>query len=280
MLDIKSILEPIEFVHACQKTAEQFELEGRFNEDVNENSMDGAIPVTEDFPFIRKGFKFNFKKFFYLLGMKIYTNKAAKLLKFEINGKENLKKLKNTGCIVTCNHISLYDSFAVRKAIGNDIMYVAAEFNNWKGKMGEIARHTGYIPVASKISLMRKFDNALKYYLDKKKKILFYPEQACWRNYEKPRPLKDGAFHYASKNNAPILPIFITFRPSNKTDKDIECYYTINILEPIFPKGELNAKENTEYLRKSNYQAWKTCYENFYNKTLEYSTIDKEKIKI
>lgn len=281
MLDYKMLIEPEEFVKECQAKHLELERNGLFNEDENENSMDGANPVDENFPFIRKGLKYNIKRLFYLAGMKIYTKRIAKYLNIKVTGKENLKKIKNKGAIITCNHISLFDSFAVRHAVGNDIMFVAAEFNNWKGEMGEVARHTGYIPVKNTVKCMRKFNEAMEYYLGKKKKILIYPEQAMWRNYTQPRPMKDGAFHYAAKHDAPILPLFITLEDSGERNQGGVIYhYTIHILEPIYPEKEISKRESTESLRKATYQAYKTCYEETYGKKVEYITTDPSKIEI
>ena len=159
---------------------------------------------------------------------------------------------------------------------------MAAEFNNWKGKMGEISRHTGYLPITNKIKCIRKLNEAMEYYLTKKnKKVLIYPEQSMWRNYKKPRPMKNGAFHYAAKFNVPIIPLFITYRNSGIKNQGGEIlYYTINILKPIYPKQEINNKENVDYLRVTNFNRYKECYENTYNSQLEYSTDDKSKIII
>ena len=279
MLNINILKEDPNEMKEYLATQEKFEREGNFNTDVNENSYEGTLAVTEDFPYIKKGFINGIKKAIYSTGMRIYTNKICKLFKLEIVGKENLKGIKSA--IITCNHISKYDSFAVRKAVGINIMFVASDFNNWKGKMGDTARYTGYLPLSGKLSVMRKFNEAIEYYLNKGKKILIYPEQAMWRDYKKPRPLKDGAFHYASKHNVPIIPLFITFRPSGIVDEGIEFYYyTIHILKPIYPQSNLDKKANTEYMRKENYTRWKECYESTYNKKLEYTTIDKSKIKI
>lgn len=279
MLSIDILKEPADEYKKYMKIQEQFELDGNFNEDVNENSYDGTLPVDENFEFIKKGFKNTFKHAIYSTAMRYYTNKIAKFVKLQVVGKENLKGIEEA--IVTCNHISKFDSFAVRKAIGINIQFVAADFNNWAGKMGDLARYNGYLPLSSKYSVMKKFNQAIEYYLNKGKKILIYPEQAMWRDYKKPRPLKDGAFHYAAKHSVPILPLFITFRPSGMIDDGVEfMYYTIHILKPIYPLVNKSNKDNIEYLRKENYAAWKTCYEDTYNIPLKYSTIDQSKIKI
>ncbi len=279
MLSINILKEDPNEYKKYMETQANFERDGNFNTDVNENSYEGTLPVTEDFEFIKKGIKNAIKHAIYSTAMRIYTNKICKLLHVEIKGKENLKGIKSA--IITCNHISKFDSFAIRKAVGINIMFVAADYNNWAGKMGETARHTGYLPLSNKYTVMKNFNQAIDYYLKKGKKILIYPEQAMWRDYEKPRPMKDGAFHYAVKHNVPILPLFITFRPSGIVDNGIEIkYYTVNILKPIYKQDNLTNKENIEYMRKKNYFIWKECYENTYKKELVYTTIDKSKIKI
>ena len=152
--------------------------------------------------------------------------------------------------------------------------------------IGTLSRNTGYIPLPTNLNKekLKKFNNAISHYLKKGKKILIYPEQSMWRDYTKPRPLKNGAFRYAVQNNVPILPLFITIQEKNlKVDKNgFQNFgdYTIHVLNPIYPTPNLNPKENIEFLRKENYKAWKTVYEKTYNTPLKYATLDKSKIKI
>lgn len=280
MIDIKILKENPEDLKNYYKIQEKYELEGRFDEDIDPIDYSGALPVDENFDFLKKGFKNWIKKHFYLLGMRIYVNKICKYVNLKIEGKENLKKLKG-GAIVTCNHISKFDSFPIRKAIGMDIKYVAGDFNNWKGEMGNIARNTGFLPLSNKFSVMKKFTEAIDYHLQHGKKVLIYPEQAMWRDYKKVRPFKNGAFHYAVKNNVPVLPLFITLRPSGIVEDGVEFnYLTLHILPPVYPKEELNSKENLEFMRKLAYTECKKCYEEVYHCELKYTTLDTKKIKI
>ena len=284
-LSINILKEPADFVAECKEKEKELELQGLFNTDENENSMDGAEPVTEDFPYIKKGFKNWVKHWFYLNCVRIYSHLINKnLTNLKVVKNKNAKKVK--GAIVTCNHISLVDSFAIRTAIGADFYYVAAEFNNFKGHLGTLARHSGYIPLPEGLNKekLRKYNEAISYYLNKGKKVLIFPEQAMWRDYTKPRPMKNGAFRYAVQNNVPILPLFITIKEKEeKVDKNgLQNFgdYTIHVLDPIYPKPELNAKENIEYLRKENYRVCKDLYEKTYGIPLEYTTLDKSKIEI
>ena len=277
MLDINILKENADDVKKYKLREQEFEKLGMFSEDVDDVSPDSYFPVDENFEFIKKGFKNFIKHKVYLSVLKKYTKLINKnLTNLKIVGKENLKGIKNA--IVTCNHVSKVDSFAVRAAVGYDINYVANDTNNWKGPIGDIGRQTGYLPLSKKLdkNLMRKFNQALEYYLVKKKKrVLFYPEQSMWREEPRPRPIKEGAFHYAVKHNVPVVPLFITFTPKEKMideqNRQEFSDYTIHILPPIYKKAELNNKENVEYMKNENYKLWTQTYENTYNKKLEFN---------
>ena len=104
--------------------------------------------------------------------------------------------------------------------------------------------------------------------------ILIYPEQSLWWNYRKPKPLKNGAFKMAVRNNVPVIPIFITMEDSDIIGDDgfpIQ-EYIVNIAEPIYPDNNLQPKERVEKLLNKNFEIWKNIYEDFYKITLEYTT--------
>ncbi len=281
-MDINILKEsPAEFEAALKKQKE-FELVGNFNQDENENTYEGCDPVDETFNYLRKRYRDRIRHFFYLRQLKKYCRKINKgLTNLKVVGRNNLFGLFGSN-IVTCNHISKVDSFAVRAAVGMDIKFVAADFNNWKGEIGNIARNTGYLPIPANLNLsvMRKFNHAMEYFLRKRWSILMYPEQSMWHEYKKPRPLKPGAFHYAAKYRRPIVPLFITIEDKpERVDKDGRMNfgnYTIHILPPIYPRKELDERANVEYLMNANFEAWRRCYERTYGIPLEYDTIVKE----
>ena len=110
--------------------------------------------------------------------------------------------------------------------------------------------------------------------LGRGEKILIYPEQAMWNDYKKPRPLKVGAFRFAAKDQAPVLPIFITLENTyvqNRGGNDV-LQYTIHILPPIYPDKDKGVRENSLEMCLKNYDMWKKVYEEFYMERLEYST--------
>jgi len=102
-----------------------------------------------------------------------------------------------------------------------------------------------------------------------------YPEQSLWWNYRKPKPLKDGAYKLAVRNNTPVVPVFITMEDTDVLDGDgypVQAY-TIHICKPIYPKENLSKQENIAYMRDENYRVWKEVYENTYGIPLTYTTV-------
>ncbi|MBR2377053.1 MAG: 1-acyl-sn-glycerol-3-phosphate acyltransferase [Clostridia bacterium] len=197
----------------------------------------------------------------------------------EINGLENYRKV-NGGAIITCNHFSVYDNYAIYRAIrkdlpkGHQLYKVIREGNytNFKGFFGFLFKHCNVLPLSSNTQTMKNFLSAVDTLLTRGEKILIYPEQAMWWNYRKPRPFKSGAFRFATKSKVPVIPAFITMEDTDKLDGDgfkIQAY-TIWFLPPIYPKDDLSDKQNAEYLKEENYKALVNLYEKVYDKPLVY----------
>lgn len=196
-----------------------------------------------------------------------------------INGIENYKAIDG-GAVITCNHFSIYDNYAIYRAIrdylpkGHQLYKVIREGNytNFKGVFGFFFKHCNVLPLSSNMETMKKFLKSVDTLLKRGEKILVYPEQAMWWNYKKPRPMKNGAFRFAVKSKAPIIPAFITMEDTDRLDEygfNIQAY-TIWFLPAIYPKAELSDKENCEYLKEENYKAWKDLYEKVYGLSLTY----------
>lgn len=211
-----------------------------------------------------------------------YYEKAIKEGKFiikEIKGIENYLSVDG-GAVITCNHFSEYDNYAIYRAIrdylpkGHQLYKVIREgnFTNFKGIYGLFFRHCNTLPLSSNLETMKKFLRSVDVLLKRGEKILIYPEQAMWWYYRKPRPMKSGAFKMAVKSKVPVIPSFITMEDTDKLSEDgypIQAF-TVWFLPPIYPKEEFNDKQNMEYIKEENYRLWKETYEKFYNKELVY----------
>ena len=196
----------------------------------------------------------------------------------EVRGIENYTAVEG-GAIVTCNHFSVCDNYAVwlalREHMGGRLLYKVIREGNYTNPpkpFGFIMRHCNTLPLSSQVATVKKFLQAVRVLLDRGETILIYPEQGMWYNYRKPRPMQDGAFSLAVRNNAPVVPIFITMEDSDTLDGDgfFVQEYTVHILPAIYPDKTLPAALAKEKMRKANYDAWVKVYEDFYQKPLVY----------
>ena len=85
--------------------------------------------------------------------------------------------------------------------------------------------------------------------------------------------MQEGAFSLAVRNNAPVVPVFITMEDSDVPDGDgfYVQEYTLHILPAIYPDPTLSSAEAKERMKKENYEAWVRTYEEFYQKPLVYA---------
>lgn len=271
------------------KRIEQYEKEGRFTEDV-EDDPPGKELKPEDINYLSKSIKQKFKTRYafriahWFVGVLLIKKKM--IIK-EIKGIENWRKL-HSGAIITCNHFNAFDSFAIHLAYDKShhkrrkFYRVIREGNytSFPGFYGFLMRNCNTLPLSSNKKTMEKFLRAVDTLLKKGHYILVYPEQSMWWNYRKPKPLQKGAFTFAARNNVPVLPCFITMEDSEYLDDDgfPVQEYTIHVGEPIQPNPLISRAENVAMMRARNYEVWKKIYEETYGVPLEYTT-DEEVLR-
>lgn len=218
-----------------------------------------------------------------ILGAAFFDNMIAKkqLIIKEVRGIENFMAVKG-GKIVTCNHFSISDNYAVwvalRDYMNGKMLYKVIREGNYTNPpkpFGLFMRHCNTLPLSSQKATMVKFMKSFTELLTRGETILIYPEQGMWWNYRKPRPMQDGAFLLAVKNNAPVVPIFITMEDSDILDSDgfFVQEYTLHILPAIYPDKNLSYTEAKKDMKNKNYKAWVKVYEDFYNKPLRYGEL-------
>ena len=216
-----------------------------------------------------------------LLGTRFFDKMIAngQLVIKEIRGIENFTAVKG-GKIVTCNHFSVGDNYAVwmalREHMDGKMLYKVIREGNYTNPpkpFGLFMRHCNTLPLSSQPSTMRKFFKAVATLLGRGETILIYPEQGMWWNYRKPRPMQDGAFSLAVHNKVPVVPIFITMEDSDIIDGDgfPVQEFTIHILPAIYPDASLRLGEAKTKMSEQNYAAWVEVYEEFYGKKRVYA---------
>ncbi|MBQ8840215.1 MAG: 1-acyl-sn-glycerol-3-phosphate acyltransferase [Clostridia bacterium] len=284
---------------ALEEKITEYEKEGKFDQDVEDDPpsrtiMPNEIDYLRRSPIAKIKTKIAHEKAKVFL--KTILDKKVMIIK-EIKGIENWQRLQS-GAIITCNHFNAFDSFAIQEAYHASKKWPKQKFyrvikegnyTSFPGFFGELMRHFYTLPLSSNLKTMVKFTEATNTLLKKCNFVLFYPEQAMWWNYRKPRPLKPGAYKFAVKNNVPVLPCFITMRDSDilgedlrKSIKDFDVdenfipdgyfvqEYTIHVGEPIYPRADLNYKQNLEYMAEENFKCWKEIYEKEYQEALKY----------
>ena len=266
------------------KKIEMLEKEGKFDVDA-ENDPPTIVLTPENVDYLRTKMTSKIKRVFAnKVGEKFLDDllKNNKLIIKDIKGIENLKKVQ-TGALITCNHFNPFDCFTIEKVfrisgqIENKRLHKVireGNYTNFPGLYGFLFKNCDTLPLSSNKRTMVEFMKAVDVLLQKGDFILIYPEQSLWWNYRKPKPLKHGAFKLATRNNVPVIPIFITMQDSNIIGEDgfPVQEYIVNISEPIYPDESLDSKERIEKMLNQNYEVWKDIYEDFYGIPLTYST--------
>lgn len=259
----------------------QYEKEGRFDEDVEEDPPSRPI-MPGEVDYLQKKLSTKIKAKIAFTAAEKFVDKLVKskqLIIKEIKGIEHFSNLKS-GAIVTCNHFNAYDSFAMELAYRaakqkkRKLFRVIREGNytSFPGFYGTLMRSCNTLPLSSNPETMKEFTKSTITLLQKGHFVLIYPEQSMWWNYRKPKPLQNGGFFLAAKAGVPVLPCFITMEDSDIMGDDgfpIQ-EYTINISEPIYPDAELRPGQNASIMRDKNYELWKSIYEDTYGIKLEY----------
>ena len=265
------------------KKIDEFERSGRFDEDVEDDPPSREL-MPDEIEYIRNGLIDRIKsKYAYKIARKFVCGliKEGKFIVKDIKGIENFANLQS-GAIITCNHFNAFDSFAIQLA------YEAAKqkkrkfyrviregnYTSFPGFYGILMRNCHTLPLSSNRKTMTKFVKATNQLLKDGHFVLVYPEQSMWWNYRKPKPLKNGAYIFAVRNNVPVLPCFITMKDSDILGEDgfFVQEYTIHIGKPIYPDNDLKYSERLEQMMNENFEVWKNVYEQEYQMPLEYLT--------
>ena len=271
------------------KKIEQYEREGRFDEDV-EADPPSKVLMPEDIDYLNKSIGQRIKTALAYTIARRFVNSLIdekKMIIKEIKGIEHFKKL-DSGAVITCNHFNAFDSFAIQLA------YEAAEqpertfyrviregnYTSFPGFYGFLMRHCNTLPLSSNRETLKKFTSAVGTLLEEGNFVLIYPEQSMWWNYRKPKPLKSGAYMFAAKSGVPVLPCFITMSDSDIMGEDgyFVQEYTIHICPPIYPEDGLNYRKNMAKMMEKNYEVWKEVYEREYHIPLSYTTEERSKV--
>lgn len=259
----------------------ELERMGIFDRDV-ENDPESKVLLPDDIKYLNKSPIASIKRAFAFMTATSFFKKALKnkqIIINEVKGLENLASVD--GAIITCNHFNAFDSFVMQHVFKlskhKKRMYRVireGNYTSFKGFFGFLMRNCDTLPLSSNTATMKKFYSAVNKALQGKNCVLVYPEQSMWWNYRKPKPLKNGAYHLAVRNNVPVVPCFITLEDSDMIGEDgfpVQIY-TPHIGKPIYQDNSLNKVDAIEKMKEDNFNYFKSVYESFYKIPLEYTT--------
>ncbi len=171
-----------------------------------------------------------------------------------IKGKRNLRNLKKSGAVVISNHVLYLDCMITAQCVYPKKLYFHVLENSMTiPVLSKLMKGLGAIPIPKKQSAKKVFMEETNKILKEKRFICVYPEAALWPYYEKIRPFKSGAFHFAVKNNVPIIPICINFRRRKGIFKKLKIrakLVTVHIGKPIYAKEGLEYQEAVNELKE------------------------------
>lgn len=262
-----------------QKIA-RFEREGKFDQDVLPDPPTIELKPNK-IDYLRTKFFNKLKTKIVNFFAKKYINKLIKTKQLrikEFRGVDNLKAV-NTGAVITCNHCDPFDNFLIQKVFEqvqkkHQKLWKVIREGNYTNPpcFKSFFRNCGTLPLSQNKATMVKFMRAVNTLLERGDLILVYPEESLWPNYRKPKPLKDGAFYFAVKNNVPVVPTFITMNDIVDENGKPAIEYVVNVGEPIYPNMELDKRDRVEDMKNRNYNWWKSVYETYYGTKLTYTT--------
>lgn len=233
--------------------------------------------ITERYLVDRYGRSYKFKRGLARLITRIATRRINR--DTEIVGEVDFDALRG-GVIVTSNHFSPLENTAVRYFMlehGIKRMSVVSQVSNFamSGAIGFLMNYSDTIPISGNPRYMaRDLPDVLSEKLSEGEAVLIYPEQEMWFNYRKPRPPKEGAYHFAAKLGYPIASLFVEMvdtREREKQDKSfLKVKYRVHFLGFIYPDPALTVRENRVRMCRRDYELKCEAYERIYGRTLKY----------
>ena len=189
------------------------------------------------------------------------------------------KKLKDVrACISVSNHVGYLDALLTRYAFGCRKQYIVVAPHNCKNNFGgAILKSATVIPLPINFHGAKAFSEMLTYVKLRDGALHFYPEKSMWVGYKKPRPLKDGPFHFADRLDIPIVPMLYVYKEPKGLRKLFHMpKMAIKIGDPLYADFTLPVADREMELKKRTEDAMKKLYEDFYGIPLSYSCGDLE----
>lgn len=239
------------------------------------------IIIGKDYQFIKKDFVYLFFShiaytlFYLVLGIGFFRILCGQ----RIHGRENLRSLKNKGCISIANHCHFFDTVMTAVAVSPRRPWFASVQRNFEApylrKMFRILRA---FPIPQESIGLKRILTPVVNAIQEKKIVLFFPEEELWHLCRQIDYFQKGAFYLAHHANCPVLPILHLITPRYFFGKQLFPNW-INVKtiigEPLYPDtlyekaNGIDMKSVEKMTQKA--QTWMEKLMNEHNASIEIS---------
>lgn len=240
--------------------------------------------LDENFRYIHKNFFWRLLSFliYYLVAIPVLYLTCKIALNVKIVNRKALKAVRKTGYFLYGNHTHIMDAFISQVCITRPkrtFIIADPDAVSIPG-VRNLVMMLGCLPLPSTTGGTRKFLEAIKYHIDKKRVIVVFPEAHIWPFATLIRPFSPASFRYPAKLKVPVVPIVATFEKRKIFRFCLKPRMVVTIGEPIFPKVDTDLKETMKDLRDQTYNFMVGRVENPENvEYFRYIKIDDETSK-
>ena len=241
-----------------------------YHDELNDDFADNNIKqksIKSDYKYINKSWLFRFNSLWlrYLFAVPLLTITMLFMYRPKIKNKPLLKQLKKKGYYIYANHVLPLDPIVIPvKANPGKACVIISSHDAFSIHpiVTWLIKHFYTIPIPNDKEMFENYVNALSWHINKRHRVLIFPEAHIWPYYNKIRQFKVGSFRYPVNDNAPIVTMTTTFkqRKGNKPPKPI-----IYIDGPFYPDESLPYRQRVDDLANRAYEAMKYRSENMEN---------------
>ena len=190
---------------------------------------------------------------YYIIAKPLFLIYGKCFLGIKVFGREKIKSIKS-GAITVSNHVHFVDfSIATNFISLTKRTHIISNKDNFDVPIaGKLMSGYGVMPLPDTAKANLNFYKQVNKYLKKGRFIHLFPEASMWPYYNKLRPFYPGAFHFACKNNLPVIPYVIVFR-KNKRFISKRPKISVYICNPVFANTTLPFKQQKEDLMQRTY---------------------------
>lgn len=230
-----------------------------FNNELEDDFASNNInkkEISEDYKYesnniFFKIFSFVFK---YIIAIPILWFIDTFIFRVKIKNRKILRQVKNKGYFVYSNHVLPLDPI-IPPVLTNPSksMLITASHDTFSIHpiVTFLVKALGAIPVPKNKKMYDNYVTCMKHHIERKGRILIYPEAHIWPYYNKIRNFKSSSFRYPVDFNSPIISMITTFKKSKIFKKPSVIIYLDG---PFYPNLDLNRMDSVNELRDIVYK--------------------------